>query len=50
VARPFIEKWLIEAADAVTPVPEIRAAAEKWLAYNCVTSDSDPCPRLFLCL
>jgi P4 family phage/plasmid primase-like protien len=31
VARPFIEKWLIEDTDAVTPVPEIRAAAEKWL-------------------
>jgi hypothetical protein len=40
VARPFIEKWLIEDTDAVTPIPEIRAAAEKWLGGMVMRGDA----------
>lgn len=31
VARPFIEECLIDDPTAVTPIPEIEAAARKWL-------------------
>jgi P4 family phage/plasmid primase-like protien len=35
VAAPFIEQCL-EAADAVTPIPEIAAAAQKWLGVGTI--------------
>ena len=40
MARPFIEKWLIEDADAVTPIPEIRAIAETWLGGMAMMGDA----------
>lgn len=40
VAAPFIEQCLIEDAAWVSPIPEIRTAAEKWLGRMTMFGDS----------
>jgi P4 family phage/plasmid primase-like protien len=40
VARPFIDACLIEDRDAVTPLPEIEAAARKWIGGVVISGDT----------
>lgn len=39
-AKPFIESCLVEDADAVTPIPEISTAVEKWIGHIVIPGDA----------